>query len=128
MANQVYYVHIPKDLNDIKEKFMFNLTKRQCICFGIGILVGFPVFFLTKGKFGLSGALFAMGAVASPAIICGLYRKNGLFFEQVIRNMVAYFKKPRVRVYENMTVWEKMEEEMELKKLKKLLRQAERRS
>ena len=42
-----HYVSIPKDLNDIKEKFMMGFTKRQVICFGIGLAVGAPVFFLT---------------------------------------------------------------------------------
>ena len=38
-----HYVSIPKDLNDIKEKFMMGFTKRQVICFGIGLAVGAPV-------------------------------------------------------------------------------------
>lgn len=28
------YVSIPKDLNTVKTKVLFNLTKRQLICFG----------------------------------------------------------------------------------------------
>lgn len=27
------YVNVPKDLNKIKSKVLFNLTKRQLICF-----------------------------------------------------------------------------------------------
>ena len=42
-----HYVQIPKDLNDIKEKFIMGFTKRQVICFGIGLVLGAPVFFLT---------------------------------------------------------------------------------
>lgn len=70
-----HYVQIPKDLNDIKEKFIMGFTKRQVICFGIGLVLGAPVFFLTKTAIGMSGAIFAMGAVAAPAILCGLYKK-----------------------------------------------------
>ena len=33
------YVDVPKDLTNIKTKFIGNLTKRQCVCFGLGILV-----------------------------------------------------------------------------------------
>ena len=73
-----HYVQIPKDLNDIKEKFIMGFTKRQVICFGIGLVLGAPVFFLTKTAIGMSGAIFAMGAVAAPAILCGLYKKNGV--------------------------------------------------
>ena len=67
-----HYVSIPKDLNDIKEKFIMGLTKRQVLCFGIGLVLGAPVFFLTRNALGMSGAIFAMGAVAAPAILCGL--------------------------------------------------------
>ena len=36
------YVDVPKDLTNIKTKFIGNFTKRQCVCFGLGIIVGFP--------------------------------------------------------------------------------------
>lgn len=80
-----HYVQIPKDLNDIKQKFMFGLTKRQVVSFGIGGVLGIPLFFLTRSTLGVSGAIFAMGAVAASALICGLYKKNGIFFEQTIK-------------------------------------------
>ena len=73
-----HYVPIPKDLNDIKEKFIMGFTKRQVICFGIGLVLGAPVYFLTRASIGMSGAIFAMGAVAAPAILCGIYKKNGV--------------------------------------------------
>ena len=57
-----HYVPIPKDLNDIKEKFIMGFTKRQVICFGIGLVLGAPVYFLTRASIGMSGAIFAMGA------------------------------------------------------------------
>ena len=38
------YVPVPKDLNAVKTKVMFNLTKRQLICFGGGALIGVPLF------------------------------------------------------------------------------------
>ena len=40
------YVPVPKDLTAVKTKVLFNLTKRQLICFGSGALVGIPLFFL----------------------------------------------------------------------------------
>lgn len=39
------YVSIPKDLNTVKTKVLFNLTKRQLICFGCGAAIGVPLFF-----------------------------------------------------------------------------------
>ena len=43
------YVNVPKDLSKVKTKVMFNLTKRQLVCFGSGALIGVPLFFLLKG-------------------------------------------------------------------------------
>ena len=88
--NNTRVVSIPKDLNDIKEKFIMGFTKRQVICFGIGLIIGAPVFFLSRAALGMSGAIFAMGACAAPAILCGLYRKNGVYLEKQIRYMYEY--------------------------------------
>ena len=33
------YVNVPKDLTKVKTKVLFNLTKRQLICFGSGALI-----------------------------------------------------------------------------------------
>ncbi len=38
------YVPIPKDLNRVKTKVAFNLTRRQLIGFSVASLVGFPVY------------------------------------------------------------------------------------
>ncbi|MCD8219166.1 MAG: PrgI family protein [Ruminococcus sp.] len=121
-----HYVQIPKDLNDIKQKFMFGLTKRQVVSFGIGGALGIPIFFLTRGLLGTSGAIFAMGAVAAPALICGLYKKNGIFFEQVIRNMFCYFKRSRKRIYRTVNLYKCIERQIEYDKLKRLLKRIER--
>lgn len=116
-----HYVQIPKDLNDIKQKFMFNLTKRQIISFGIGFLTGIPIFFLTRKFVGLSGGIMIMGCCASPALICGLYRKNGIFFEQVIKNMFCYFKRPRKRIFRTVNFYECIERQIEYNRLQNLL-------
>ena len=34
------FVPVPKDLNRVKTKVMFNLTKRQLICFSVAAAVG----------------------------------------------------------------------------------------
>ena len=60
------YVPVPKDLTRVKTKFLFNLTKRQVVCFGLGALVGVPIFFLTKGALGVSLAAALMIIVMLP--------------------------------------------------------------
>lgn len=121
-----HYVQIPKDLNDIKEKFIMGLTKRQVICFGIGLAVGAPVFFLTRSAMGMSGAIFAMGACAAPAILCGLYRKNGVFLEKQAKYMKEYFTRPRKRYYKTTNIFVCIEKHIEYESIKKKLRDAEK--
>ena len=56
------YVTVPKDLTKIKSKVMFNLTKRQLICFGAAVAIGLPLFFLTKDSAGNDNGGFVHGA------------------------------------------------------------------
>lgn len=120
-----HYVKIPKDLNDIKEKFIMGFTKRQVICFGIGLVIGLPVFFLTRTALGMSGAIFAMGACAAPAILCGLYRKNGVFLEKQVKFIFEYFTRPRKRYYKTTNIFECIERHIEYDEINKKLRDAE---
>ena len=121
-----HYVQVPKDLNEIKEKFILGFTKRQVICFGIGLVPGAPVYFLTRNTLGMSGAIFAMGAVAAPAILCGLYKKNGVFLEKKIRFMYEYFTRPRKRYYRSTNIFICIERHIEYNRIKKKLEVAER--
>lgn len=120
-----HYVQIPKDLGEIKKKFMFGLTKRQVVCFGIGLGLGLPVFWVTKGFLGSSGAIVAMGIIAAPAILCGIWRRNGIYLEQQVKNMIRYFKRPRIRTFRNVNNFECIERQLEYKRLAKILKQAE---
>ena len=63
-----HYVQIPKDLNDIKQKFMFGLTKRQVVSFGIGGVLGIPLFFLTRST-GIPHGFRSLSYGNSP--LCG---------------------------------------------------------
>ena len=66
------YVDIPKDLTRVKTKVMFNLTKRQLICFGSGALIGVPLFFLVKGSIPTSAAALIMILVMLPFFMLGI--------------------------------------------------------
>ena len=54
------YVTVPKDLTKIKSKVMFNLTKRQLICFSAAVAIGLPLFFLVKDSVGTTTAALCM--------------------------------------------------------------------
>lgn len=66
------YVNVPNDLSKIKTKLAFNLTKRQLICFGGAAAFGIPLYLLTRGALGNTGALFLMLAVMLPAFLLAI--------------------------------------------------------
>ena len=95
------YVPVPKDLTRVKSKFLFNLTKRQVICFGLGALVGVPLFFLTKNVIGVSMAAALMIVVMLPFFMFAMFERHGLPLEVLLKHYVqARFVRPRTRVYE----------------------------
>ncbi|MEE0264441.1 MAG: PrgI family protein [Acutalibacteraceae bacterium] len=119
---QNHYVKIPKDMALIKQKFMFGLTKRQIICFGIGLLLGLPAFFIVKPLANdLTIPILAMGIIAMPFIMCGLYNKNGLHLEQSAKLMIEFLKKPKVRTYQSENIFSSIERQIEYNKLHHLI-------
>ena len=75
------YVTVPKDLTKVKSKVLFNLTKRQLVCFGAAALMGVPLFFLLKSSAGTSVAAMVMIFAMIPGYLFGVYEKNGQPFE-----------------------------------------------
>ena len=94
------YVPVPKDMNAVKTKVAFNLTKRQIVCFGAGLLVGLPAFFLIKGHVSSSTATLLMVLVMLPFFMFAMYEKNGQPLEKIVRNIVQVcFLRPKQRPY-----------------------------
>lgn len=82
------YIPVPKDLTKVKSKVLFNLTKRQLVCFGGGALVGVPLFFLLKGPLGNSSAAICMIVAMMPFFLFALYEKNGLPLEKYLLYLI----------------------------------------
>ena len=96
----IAYVTIPKDLSQVKTKFLFNLTKRQVICFGCGILAGLPLFFILRGVMPASAAALIMIVVMMPFFLFAMYERNGEPLEKALRHIYdAKFKRPKQRPY-----------------------------
>ena len=111
------YVPVPKDLTRVKTKFLFNLTKRQVVCFGLGALVGVPVFFLTKGALGVSLAAALMIIVMLPFFMFALYEQHGQPLEVLLRHFIqARFIRPRTRVYETENFYAAIEKSIQNKR------------
>ena len=89
------FVSVPKDLTKVKNKIIFNLTKRQLICFGIAAAVGVPFYFLTRGIIGSSNAATGMCLLMLP-------------LDMVLKNMITVkFIRPPVRKYQMENLYEK---------------------
>ena len=62
------YISVPRDLTKVKSKVMFNLTKRQLICFGMAVLIGVQSFFLMKTVMKTNTAVMGMMVIMMPKI------------------------------------------------------------
>lgn len=111
------YVPVPKDLARVKTKVMFNLTKRQLICFGAGVLIGAPLFFLLLRPLGSSTAAMCMMLVMLPFFLLGVYEKNGQPLEKVAGNIIrASILRPRQRPYRTNNFYALLERQDKLDK------------
>ena len=111
------YVPVPKDLSAVKTKVMLNLTRRQLICFGSGILIGVPLFFLVKSRSSISAASICMILIMLPFFLLAMYEKNGLPLEKIIRNIArVYFLRPKQRPYETNNFYAVLERQEKLDK------------
>ena len=111
------YVPVPKDLSKVKTKVIFNLTKRQLICFAAALVVGLPLFFLLKGSVGTSLAAFAMILVMLPCFLFAMYEKHGQPLEVVLKNVIqTKFTRPKERPYKTENFYSLLEKQRKLEK------------
>lgn len=119
------YVPVPKDLTKVKSKVLFNLTKRQLICFGGGALIGVPLFFLLRGSLGASSAAILMVLSMLPLFVMGLYEKNGRPLDKVLGDVIqTVFLRPKRRPYQTDNLYAALmrQEQME-REVQKIVRQ-----
>jgi len=111
------YVPVPKDLTQVKSKVMFNLTKRQLICFGCGALIGVPLFFLLREPFGTSPAVIIMVIAMIPFFAFALYEKNGQPLEKILENIIqTLFLRPKQRPYQTNNLYAALVRQEQLEK------------
>lgn len=111
------YVPVPKDLTKVKTKVIFNLTKRQLICFSIGLAIGIPVYFWLRGPLGDSTAALMMILSMIPAFLFAMYEKNGQHLEVILRNMInVLFLRPKKRPYKTNNFYAVIDRQNQLDK------------
>lgn len=107
------YVQVPKDLTKVKTKVMFNLTKRQLICFGSGGLVGVLLYLLTKDSLGTTMAATVMIMVVLPFFMFAIYEKDGRPLEKIISDIIrCKFQVPGVRPYKTENYYAQIQQEI----------------
>lgn len=100
------YVSVPKDLTKVKSKVLFNLTKRQLLCFGAALLIGVPLFFLLRGSINTSAAALVMILAMLPGFMLALYEKHGQPLEVIAGQMIqTLFIRPKERPYQTNNLY-----------------------
>ena len=95
------YVTVPKDLTHVKSKVVFGLTKRQLICFGGALLVGVPLYFLTRDYLSTSAAALLMVYIMLQGFLLAMYERHGKPLEVVGMQMIlCCFLRPMERPYQ----------------------------
>lgn len=93
------YVPIPKDLNRVKTKVAFNLTRRQLIGFSLAGLVGFPVYLFVRNYVPNDVAVIIMIVATLPIFFITMFEKDGLRFEQYFKYIYEHkFYQPSKRL------------------------------
>lgn len=107
------YVQVPKDLTRVKNKVMFNLTKRQLICFSLAAAVGVPIYFLTRNVVGTTISACLMVVIMLPFFFFAMYEKDGRPLEKILMDIWrAKGQRPGVRIYQTRNFYGVIQEEI----------------
>ena len=112
------YIEVPQDFSEIKEKFLLGFTKRQCICFGLGIAIGGTAYFLSNFS------VYCLVAGLVPFVILAFPTANGMFLEKLIKMKFDFYKSQRIKTYSTDSSFEQLQRLAEYDKLKTKLKRA----
>lgn len=106
------YVQVPKDLTKVKQKVVFNLTKRQLLCFSLAGAVGVPFYLLTKGVLGTTISASLMVLILLPFFMFAMYEKDGRPLEKILKDIyIQKYKRPGVRMYKTKNIYSEVTSE-----------------
>jgi hypothetical protein len=101
------YIPVPRDLSRVKSKILFNLTKRQLLCFGTAAVIGLPSFFALKTVANTSVASLGMILIMMPLFLLAMYEKDGQPMEVIAKHFIeTKFIRPKVRPYRTDNYYE----------------------
>ena len=101
------FISVPRDLSRVKSKILFNLTKRQLLCFGTAAAIGLPSFFALKTVANTSVASLGMILIMMPLFLLAMYEKDGQPMEVIVRHFIeTKFIRPKIRPYKTDNYYE----------------------
>lgn len=110
------YVPIPKDLDRIKTKVAFNLTKRQLIGFAVATLIGVPAYLTAKKYLPNDISIIFLLVSTLPIFYITFFDKDGLTFEKYYKYYYLHkFYQPAKRVRKEVYLEEKRKADAKLK-------------
>ncbi len=119
-----HYIKIPRDLNDLKEKVMLGLTKRQLICLGAAAVIAIPLYYYTYKTMGTDESVRIAGLAAAPAVFFGFYIKNGIPLEKTLKFFWEFMKKPKKMTYRSVNIFTAIDGYIEYQRLKRILKKS----
>ena len=110
-------INTPKDLNNVKTRMAFGLTKRQIICFAIGGGIGFPLYLVLRKVLPTDVSALVMMAVIFPVFFFAIYEKDGKTAEQVLFDIYNQrIRSKGIRRYRSQNIYEQLEEKENIRK------------
>jgi hypothetical protein len=80
--------------------------------FGTAAAIGIPIYIFTRGAIGNTGAALLMIAAMFPLFFLGIYEKDGMPAEKILRNVIrTRFAWPGKRLYKTENFYEILEKE-----------------
>ena len=111
------FISVPRDLSRVKSKILFNLTKRQLLCFGAAAAIGLPSFFALKTVANTSVASLGMILIMMPLFLLAMYEKDGQPMEVIARHFIeTKFIRPKIRPYKTDNYYEVLARAAEVEK------------
>ncbi len=121
------FVPVPKDLNRVKTKVMFNPDKAAAhlLCAGCGRCS--LIFFLTKPSLGISTSAMLMVVIMLPFIFFALYEKDGQPAEKNPRSCdQVHVLRDKVRPYRTNNLYAAIQQEIKEKEELQIAQQHEK--
>ena len=118
-------IDVPQDFSEIKQKVLLGLTKRQCVFFTAGTVVGIGTYFATKNSINDDIATYLIFLCGAPFFLFAFKNKaTNMYIDERIKIMLEFRKSEKLRLYQSESIFEKINRQIEYDKIKTKLNKA----